>query len=166
MIIRPEQSGDENAIHNLTLQAFEPMPFSNGSEAPIVDQLREGGDLVVSLVAVQDNEIIGHITFSPVTINGVNGGWYGLGPVSVRPQFQKQGVGGQLIKEGLSKIKYIGATGCALIGNPSYYERFGFQSDGNLKYAEVPLPIVQWLSFGEEKANGILKFASAFEQDW
>lgn len=138
------------------------MPFSNGTEAPIIDQLRNDGDLTLSLVAEQETQIIGHIVFSPVTINNENQGWFGLGPVSVDPEFQKQGVGSQLIKAGLSQIKNMGALGCVLIGDPGYYHRFGFQSDGNLIYGDVPLPIVQWLSFGMEKPKGILKYASAF----
>ena len=140
------------------------MPYSNGSEAPIIDQLRNDRDLTLSLVAEHENQIIGHIAFSPVTINGDNRGWFGLGPVSVDPGFQKQGVGSQLINMGLSKIKQKGTPGCVLIGNPAYYHRFGFQSDGNLIYGEVPLPIVQWLSFGNETPNGVLKYASAFER--
>lgn len=141
------------------------MPYSDGSEGPIINRLRKDGDLTLSLVALQDNTIIGHIAFSPITINGVSARWYGLGPVSVKPDLQKTGIGSQLINQGLSILKKHGATGCALIGNPAYYKRFGFQSDGNLKYGETPLPIVQWLSFGAEKANGVLKYAPAFERD-
>ena len=165
MIIRPEMSGDESEIFELTQQAFKPMPFSSGSEAPIINQLRKDGDLTVSLVAVKDNQIIGHITFSPITIDGESAGWLGLGPVSVLPSFQKQGIGGQLINQGLCIIKQHKAIGCALIGYPSYYSRFGFLSDGNLKYGDTPLPIMQWLSFGNEKAKGVLTFAPAFEAD-
>lgn len=159
-------SGDEAAIYALTQSAFKAMPFSNGSEGPIIDQLRKDGDLTVSLVAIEDAQIIGHITFSPVTINKLKAQWFGLGPVAVMPNFQRKGVGTLLINEGLNIIKQAGATGCALIGDPNYYKRFGFRSDGNLHYGDTPLQIVQWLSFGEEKAKGTLSFAPAFERDY
>ena len=162
--IRAERQNDIKAIHELTLKAFAPMPFSNGSEAPIIDQLRNDGDLVVSRVAERNNQIIGHIAFSPVTINNENRGWYGLGPVAVDPEFQKKGVGRKLINAGLSRIKQMDAMGCVLIGDPGYYHRFGFQSDGRLIYGDIPSPFVQWLSFGAQKPSGILKYASAFEQ--
>ena len=165
MIVRQEKREDIIEIHELTKEAFKPMPYKNGSEAPIIDQLRIDGDLTVSLVAVHEDQIFGHIAFSPVTLNG-NSGWFGLGPVSVHPSRQKQGIGSQLINEGLKRIEQQGALGCVLIGNPAYYERFGFQSDGNLEYHDTPLPYVQWLSFGERKANGLLKYAPAFEQDY
>ena len=166
MTIRPENPEDRIAIYTLTQKAFKPVPFSNGSEAPIVDQLRKDGDLALSLVAVQEQQILGHIAFSAVALNGINAGWFGLGPVSVLPSRQKQGIGSRLINEGLMRIKQQGALGCVLIGNPTYYERFGFQSDGKLEYHDTPLPFVQWLSFCEEKANGVVNFAPAFEREY
>ena len=163
MIIRPEQVGDERAIFDLTLEAFEPMPFSDGAEPLIIDGLRKNGDLVVSLVAVDQAEIVGHVAFSPVTLNGNPGSWFGLGPLSVRIDRQKTGIGSQLVKRGLAEIKKRGAVGCALIGDPAYYGRFGFLSDGELTYGDVPLQYVQWLSFGAERARGVLKYAPAFD---
>lgn len=161
--IRFEKDGDEQAIHRLTVRAFEPMSFSDGTEAAIIDQLRKDGDLTVSLVAVERNQIVGHIAFSPVTIGGRHGGWYGLGPVSVRPDLQKKGIGSKLIREGLAQLKDRGAAGCALIGSPEYYSRFGFKSDGSLTYQDVSSRYVQWLSFGSSSASGLLNFAHAFE---
>ena len=166
MKIGSEQRGDETAIHHLTLKAFELMPFSNGSEPFIVDQLREDQDLTLSLVMEDHGEIIAHVAFSPVTINGNHAGWYGLGPVSVRPDLQKQGIGKALINEGLSRMRGQEAVGCALIGDPNYYRRFGFRSDGNLTYGNVPPEVVQWLPFGTNSAHGVLKFAPAFERDY
>ena len=79
LLIRNERSGDEETIHILTLAAFEPMAFSDGSEAPIIQSLRKSGDLTLSLVAEEDGTIIGHIAFSPVTIDGIHNNWFGLG---------------------------------------------------------------------------------------
>lgn len=164
IVIRNEQSGDEQVIHDLTVRAFEPMPYSNGSEAPIIAGLRQDGDLTISLVAVEEADIVGHIAFSPVTISGMDAGWYGLGPVAVWPNRQKQGIGSALIKEGLSILRVRGAQGCVVVGDPNYYERFGFRSDGTLAYQELPSEYVQSLSFGEKVASGDLKFSPAFER--
>lgn len=164
MKIRIERVGEEKAIRNLTRCAFEEAPHSSGTESQIVDALRTKGDLVVSLVAVEDKKIVGHVAFSPVTIDGEFSGWYGLGPVSVKPELQRSGIGSALIKEGLSKLTDLRASGCALIGDPNYYSRFGFVSDGLLTYKDVPHSYVQWLSFTETKAAGRLDFSSAFAQ--
>lgn len=162
MIIRPEQPSDEQAIHELTVAAFEPMPYSDGSEAPIIVGLREVGDLTVSLVAVEGADIVGHIAFSPVTVGTDSDGWYGLGPVSVWPDRQRKGIGSALINEGLSILRARGAKGCALVGDPNYYRRFGFRSDGRLSYRDLPLQYIQSLSFQDETASGRLKFSQAF----
>lgn len=160
--IMPEKSGDEQAIYDLTTIAFEPMAYSDGTEAPIIAKLRKDGDLTISLVALKAGDIIGHVAFSPVTIAGKNDGWFGLGPVSVHPDNQGLGIGSKLINEGLSQLKSEAAKGCALIGDPNYYHRFGFKSDGNLSYGEVPSHVLQWLSFGDAVAEGVLKFSPAF----
>ncbi|TIQ36990.1 MAG: N-acetyltransferase [Mesorhizobium sp.] len=164
MIIRPERPGDEQTIHDLTIAAFEPMSFSNGSEAPIITELRNDGDLTVSLVAVSGGGIVGHVAFSPVTIGVESDGWYGLGPVSVWPDKQRQGIGTALINEGLAILKANAAKGCVLIGDPAYYGRFGFRSDGNLSYQELPARYVQSLPFQSEPAIGQLKFSPAFNR--
>ena len=109
--IRTERPADDAAIHALTRVAFEPMPFSSGTEAPIVRALRSSGDLTLSLVAEDDGVIVGHIAFSPVTIDGVHGGWFGLGPISVRADRQRQGIGKALIARGLELLRQRGAAG-------------------------------------------------------
>lgn len=169
--IRAEQSGDEHVIHDLTVAAFATMPYSDGSEAPIIAGLRQDGDLTISLVAVEGPDIegpdiVGHIAFSPVRIGaGASGGWYGLGPVSVRPDRQRRGIGRLLIDEGLARLRARGAKGCVLVGDPAYYSRFGFRSDGRLGYADLPSRYVQWLSFGDEPEAGGLTFSPAFERE-
>ncbi|ESZ61562.1 N-acetyltransferase [Mesorhizobium sp. M0062] len=164
MFIRPERPDDKQTIHDLTIAAFEPTPFSDGSEAPIITKLRNDGDLTVSLVAVRGGDIVGHVAFSPVTVGVESDGWYGLGPVSVWPDKQRQGIGSALINEGLAILKTNGAKGCVLIGDPAYYGRFGFRSDGNLSYQELPAQYVQSLPFQSEPATGQLKFSPAFDR--
>lgn len=162
--LRRERPGDEAPIRTLTEQAFAPMAYSSGTEAPIVDDLRREGDLTLSLVAVAGGDIVGHIAFSPVTIDGKPGRWFGLGPVSVRPELQGQGIGAALVNEGLATIRAGGATGCVLIGDPRYYRRFGFLGDGTLTYRDVPPAAVQSLPFTEERATGTLRYSPAFER--
>ena len=164
IIIRPEQPGDEQFIHDLTVAAFKSKSYSDGSEAPIITSLRKDGDLTLSLVAVEGSAIVGHIAFSPVMIGTDEEGWYGLGPVSVWPHHQRRGIGSALIDDGLKILKARGAKGCALVGDPGYYRRFGFQSDGCLSYQGLPAEHVQSLSFGEEAASGPLRFSPAFER--
>lgn len=164
LTIRREQPGDEAAIRTLTQAAFLPMPYSEGTEASIIDDLRGDGDLTLSLVALVAREIAGHVAFSPVTIDAQQGNWMGLGPVSVHPDLQRRGIGVALITEGLSIIRSQGATGCVLIGDPGYYRRFDFRSEGGLTYRDVPAPFVQALPFTNEEAVGKLAFSPAFER--
>lgn len=163
MNIRREQAGDEARIYEVNEVAFAPMPFSGGREPECVNKLRQDGDLKVSLVAEIDGEIVGHIAFSPVFFNGEASDWYGLGPVAVWPDFQKQGVGRALIENGLEEIKTLGAKGCVLIGDPDYYHRFGFVADGQITYRDLESKYVQWLSLGEDKPSGILTYSPGLE---
>ncbi|MCP4073744.1 MAG: N-acetyltransferase [Hyphomicrobiales bacterium] len=163
MQIRDEQPADKQAIFRLTTAAFESMAYSDGSEPVIIDALRENGDLTLSLVAVDGGEVVGHIAFSPVTINGVTDRWFGLGPVSVEPEKQNGGIGSKLVRQGLDWLKSHGANGCVLVGDPNYYGRFGFMSDGNLAYGDVPGKFVQWLSFDGKPPAGVIKFSPAFD---
>lgn len=163
MIIRHEEPRDHDAIHQLTLRAFEEMPYSNGSEAPIIRGLRNAGDLTISLVAEDNGEIIGHIAFSPVTIGGKHDGWFGLEPVSVSPDRQKQGIGRALIEEGLKRLQKLGASGCALVGSPDLYSRWGFESDGQLAYGSLDRRYVQRFIFRGKAPSGELAFAAVFD---
>jgi len=103
------------------------MPFSDDTEARVIDALRVAGALARSLVATQGGEVVGHVAFSPVTINGEAGDWYGLGPVSVWPDRQRRGIGQALIREGRRRLQGMGAGGCVLLGDPAYHARFGFE---------------------------------------
>jgi len=163
MLIRYEAPDDFDAIHDLTSTAFKPMPYSNGTEAEIIRRLRAAGDLTISLVVEEGGEILGHVAFSPVTIDGAHGGWFGLGPISVKPERQRQGIGMALITKGLELLNAMGASGCALIGNPDIYGRVGFSSDGQLKYLDLDTRLVQRIVFRGSPPGGTLQFAPAFE---
>ncbi len=163
MDIRPERPPDHDMIYALTKTAFAPMPYSNGEEAECVNKLRADNDLSLSLVADDGGDIVGHIAFSPVTLSTPLEGWFGLGPVSVKPGRQRSGIGGILINTGLDILRQRGAGGCALIGDPNYYKRFGFIGDGRLTYRNLPDGVVQWLSFSDVKPRGVLTFSPGLE---
>lgn len=163
MIIRTETNKDIAAIEQITIAAFTGKSYSDQTEHLIINRLREAGALSVSLVAEIDGKIVGHIAFSIVTINGKDKGWYGLGPVSVLPELQKQGIGSQLIKEGLSLIKNKGAKGCVLEGSPVYYQRFGFKTYPGLFYEGTPSPeYFMALPFYGDVPEGRAEFHKAF----
>lgn len=163
MQIRTERPADDAAIDELTRVAFEPMPFSSGTEAPIIRALRTAGDLTLSLVAEEEGIIVGHIAFSPVTIAGVHGGWFGLGPIAVRADRQRQGIGKALIARGLELLRQRGAAGVALIGNPDIYGHVGFESDGLLAYGDLDRRYVQRLVLSGPPPQGELRFAPGFD---
>ncbi|OWV78029.1 GCN5 family acetyltransferase [Rhizobium sp. R634] len=163
MLIRYETPTDIDAIHELTSVAFAPMPYSEGTEAEIIRRLRASGDLAISLVAEEEGEIVGHVAFSPVAIDGAHGGWFGLGPISVKPERQRQGIGKALIAKGLALLEETGASGCALIGNPDVYRGAGFSSDGKLGYHDLDTRLVQHIVLRGPAPSGTLQFAPAFE---
>jgi putative acetyltransferase len=162
IVIRSEIESDIQAISEITKAAFENHPHSNQTEEFIIKALRDSNALTISLVAVAGKRVAGHIAFSPVTISDGSPGWYGLGPISVLPEFQKQGIGKSLIREGLSSLKSLGAKGCVLVGDPNYYERSGFRSPPDLVIDGVPQENVLALAFEESKTSGTVVFHDGF----
>lgn len=162
--LRREQVGDEAAIHDLVKRAFAPMPFADGDEQELVDALRAAGELVLSLVAVDaTGTIIGQIGFSPVTIDHVVCGWFQLSPVAVSPEVQRSGVGSALIEAGIAMLTAEGAAGIAVVGNPAYYERFGFQIiPGLAPGSHQDWPYFRAIILVGDAPRGILRYAAAF----
>lgn len=162
MEIRPESPADAEAVSILVEAAFANADHSDGTEAAIVGRLREAGALAVSLVAADHIGIIGHVALSPVTIDGADPGWLGLGPIAVKPDRQGQGVGSALMREALDRAKALGAKGCVVLGEPAYYGRFGFIADPRLRYPGPPPEYFQALAFGEEVPSGDVAYHRAF----
>lgn len=162
--IRPEKPDDEAAIHDLVRRAFAPMPFSGGDEQDLVDLLRARGELALSLVAVAaDQHIVGHIGFSPATIDGDDCAWFQMAPVSVDTPVQRQGIGSSLIREGIARLRDAGALGVAVVGNPAYYERFGFRDLAGLAPASAhDAPHFRAMVLAGQPPSGTLRYASAF----
>jgi len=160
--IRSETSADASAIAEVTVAAFKTLAISNQTEHFIVAALRAAKALTVSFVAEADGRVVGHIAFSPVTISDGSPNWYGLGPVSVLPEYQRRGIGSALIQEGLSRLKDLGARGCCLVGHPEYYGRFGFQNVRGLGHEGVPEEAFFALSFDGRMPQGIVEFHEGF----
>ncbi|NTW93368.1 MAG: N-acetyltransferase [Chlorobiaceae bacterium] len=160
--IRDEQPGDAAAITDLTIEAFKTLEVSNHTEQFVIEALRAAGALTLSLVAELDGRVVGHIAFSPVTMSDGTTGWYGLGPVSVFPELQRQGIGKALIQEGLQRMKALGARGCCLVGHPEYYRQFGFSNYGGLAIEGVPSEVFFSLAFDGDTPNGSAMFHDAF----
>ncbi len=160
--IRAERNDDINSIGIVTIEAFKNHPHSNQTEHEIVTKLREDNALSVSLVAEVNNVVIGHIAFSKVKINNEFIGWYGLAPVSVKPEYQNQGVGSQLILSGLNVIRESNAKGCVLLGEPEYYNRFGFKARDELVFTGVPPEYFQSLLLSGNMPNGNVEYHEAF----
>jgi putative acetyltransferase len=100
--------------------------------------LRADNAMTVSPIAEVDGNVVGHIAFSPVMIDGKDFGWLGLGPVAVSPCLQRQGIGQALVNEGLKQIRGLGAQGCVLVGDPAFYRRFGFENNPALRMEGIP----------------------------
>ncbi len=162
IIIRPETSGDEQAIHHLAQAAFDGMLRSDGSEPDLIDKLRRDGDLALSLIAADSDRIVGHIAFSPVTISDNTQGWYGLGPVAVHPESQGQGIGFRLVQRGIADMREIGAKGVVVLGDPAYYNRFGFEDDPQLTFDGYPPELFQRLLLEGRAPSGAVIYAKAF----
>jgi putative acetyltransferase len=135
--IRPERPGDADDIREVNERAF-----GGSDEARIVDALRGAAD-VISLVATADERVVGHILFTPVTVDPPAAGVRvaGLGPMAVRPEYQRRGVGSQLVRVGIEECRRLGYAAVVVVGHPEYYPRFGFVRAGarGLVY-EHPVP--------------------------
>jgi len=165
IVIRSETDADVSAITEVTVAAFRTLEISNHTEQFIISALRVAKALTVSLVAKLDGRVIGHIAFSPLTISDGTQNWYGLGPVSVLPEYQRQGIGKTLIREGLSRLKNMNAQGCCLVGHPDYYRKFGFTNIPGLVHEGVPQEVFFALSFGGHTPQGAVTFHDGFKAD-
>jgi len=118
MIVRLETTGDILAI-----RAVEEAAFLQSAEAQLVEDLRDAGDSVFSLVAVEGETVIGHAMFSRLKAPFPA---LALAPVAVRPECQRMGVGSRLIREGIARSEAAGWSGIFVLGDPVFYRRFGF----------------------------------------
>lgn len=172
MIIRHERPADCEAISRLQYAAFKDhpqhAPGAEPTEHRIVELLRTAGDLSLSLVSEDDaGRINGHVALSPSTITTTSGtlnGWYLLGPVGVLPEAQRQGIGSALVRAALAWARKQSAAGIGLVGDPAYYERFGFASSEGLTFPGVPSIYVLAVAFDGDVPEGELGHHPAFHE--
>lgn len=161
--IRAEQPQDVAGIESVTVAAFRHAAHASHTEQFIVRALRNSGQLSVSLVAVEGGNVIGHVALSPVAISTGAFHWYGLGPISVHPEHQGQGVGSQLMEQALAQLQHLGASGCVVLGDPGYYDRFGFKAEPSFVLPGVPPEYFQAISFSGPIPSGTVSYHEAFE---
>ena len=164
--LRHETPDDIVAIEAVTVAAFADAPHTSHTEQFIVRALRAANELTHSIVAEEHGQIVGHVALSPVTITDDHerkaDGWYGLGPISVLPQRQGQGIGSRLMQQALTELRAMQAAGCVLLGDPAYYARFGFQAHTGLQLPGVPPGYFMALAFHGPVPEGIAQYSDAF----
>jgi len=166
LTIRPETPADHSSVREVNEQAFE-----RRAEADLVDALREITETHLSLVAEDEGEVIGHIFFSPVSVESTSGykaNLFGLAPMAVLPERQRQGIGAALVQKGLQKCKELGWDAVVVLGHPDYYPRFGFkptQVFGLQSEFDVPAEVFmarELVSGALEKVHGTVRYNSVF----
>ena len=165
VIVHTETAHDYDRISEIHIAAFYSHPFSNQTEHLIVEHLREAGGLTLSLVAEVDGVVLGHVALSPVTIGGIDCGWFALGPIGVEPTAQRRGIGSRLVEGSLERLRELGAQGCVVVGDPGYYERFGFRHEPGLTVSGVPLEYVLCVAFSSSVPVGAVTHHPAFEME-
>lgn len=165
LAVRYETPEDVRAIHYVNEQAF-----AQGNEADLVDALRRTSRLILSLVATEDHQVVGHAAFSPVAVEGPNAGFtaVGLGPMAVLPGHQRRGVGSRLVEAGLAEIASKGHEAVFVVGHPEFYPRFGFSPAGRYGFRceyDVPDEVFMFKELREgalRGRTGIVKYSPQF----
>jgi len=163
IIVRPETAEDIPSVRWVNELAFGQL-----GEADLVDALRPTAQPYISLVAVIQGQVVGHIFFSPVTLEAEGSALIlGLGPMAVLPEYQNQGIGSRLVREGLKECQRIGSDVVVVVGHPTYYPRFGFvpASRKGLR-CEYPIPdevfMVAELKPNALSRKGLVKYRPEF----
>jgi putative acetyltransferase len=164
-IIRREQPQDVPAIQQVNIRAF-----GRDQEASVVDKLRKNCNSILSLVALTNGKVVGHILFSPAVIEGKHGKLVGTGlaPLAVLPEYQRKGIGTQLMQTGISRIKEGGCPYIIVIGHQEYYARFGFEEAGRFGIScewNVPYDTFMILILDRKAMNGITG-VTRYRQEW
>ena len=162
LTIREELPADEAAIRELTLRAFIGHPYSDGDEADVINRLRADGDLYLSLVALDGEEIIGQVTYSQARLSNGETGWMVVGPIAVEPSRQGEGIGRGLIERGEAEMKARGAKGITVLGDPRLYARFGFVQGTPMQLEGELGEFLQVKSYGAPIPAASISYAPAF----
>jgi len=166
VLVRQEKTADIPAIREVNEAVF-----GQTAEADLVDALRVARKVTLSLVAVEGEEVVGHILFSPVTIETKHGGVsaLGLAPLAVTPSMQRRGIGSQLIRAGIEQCQGLGHVRVVVVGHPEYYRRFGFvRADKFGLRCEYDIPVENFMALEMKPgafANcaGLVRYAPEFK---
>ena len=164
MLIRTEKENDKAAVYQINVAAFE-----TTAETDLVDVLREQTRPMISLVAEEDEQVVDHILFSPVSLSIDNElQIMGLAPMTGSPTRQRQGIGSALVRAGLEGCKEVGVRAVVVLSHPEYYPRFGFvlASRFNLR-CEYDVPDEVFMAMELEPGalngkSGVVKYHTAF----
>jgi putative acetyltransferase len=160
--VRAETPADHAAIYDLTKRAFAPMSFAAGDEQDLINALRAAGKLILSNVIEHEGRVSGHVAFSRMLSHGAVTQWFALGPIAVEPALQRRGMGSALIKQSLEHLRQRQALGVCLVGNPAYYEKFGFKIAPDHCPQKEPKEYFQLLSLSGSVPGMKLEFDPAF----
>lgn len=167
--IRPEMLEDYAVIFEVNKLAF-----GQENEAHLVENIRQAANFnpKLSLVAIKNEKIVGHLLFSPIVIQTPkdNIPALALAPLAVRPEFQNQGIGSKLVKQGLEECQSLGHKVVVVIGHPNYYTRFGFSS-ATAKGLKAPFPVpdeafmvLELVSGALDEISGMIKYPPVFDE--
>ena len=168
LTIRRETPKDIDSIRYVNEQAF-----GQKEEAEIIDKLRKRDVVTLSLVAVQADQIVGHILFSPVSVESEHSSFEAitLAPMAVLPEYQRKGIGSQLVRVGLEECLRLGHEIMVVLGHPDYYPRFGFVPASTYgikcKY-DVPDEVFMALELRQgalSGRSGVVKYQPEFNED-
>lgn len=154
------------AIHRLNKEAF-----GSDTEAKLVDSLRASNVPMISLVAVNNETVVGHILFTPMTDADGNAiPVAGLAPMAVLPAYQNQGIGSALVRKGLERCQAAGYQAVVVLGHPAYYPRFGFMPASHFEIQsqyDVPEEVFMALELkvgALDRVSGTVKYHSVFDK--
>ena len=164
--IREEEPGDKESVRRVNRAAF-----SDGPEAAVVEKLRVSCDGYLAFVAVEDGDVVGHILFTPVTLDGYGVVGVGLAPMAVLPPRQRSGIGSQLVLHGLEHLRQSGCPFVVVLGHPEYYPRFGFERASKYRlrsqWEGVPDEAFMVAVFNREalpKFGGVARYRDEFDE--
>ena len=164
MLIRAEKENDQDAVFAVNASAFETQ-----AEATLVDVLREQAQPIVSLVAENQGNVVGHIMFSPIILSeNPDLKVMGLAPMAVAPEHQRKGIGSALVRAGFEQCRHLGFVAVVVVGHTEYYPRFGFSPSSRFgidSEYEVPEEVFMAMELEPEALSGKtgrVKYHNAF----
>lgn len=166
IIIREEQDSDIGKIKSMYKEIYLHCLSLKSKNPPknhlVVEELRLSGDLILSLVAEFDDQVVGHIAFSPVKINDHTSQWVGLAPVSVELEHQNKGIGTELINRGLDRIRMLNYDGVVVLSDMDCFRRLGFNNKPHLEMHDEPDKDTYAVSLNAVPPKGKVSFHPAF----